>query len=158
MKTKIEIIENFFTDEECNNLIDYHKRNHFLQTKHPVNRDKHIRDVDITICKKFSHLLEKLNVHVLEQGCQVEYTKICKWTDDCSQSLHLDDSSPNTIYSSILYLNDGYFGGQTFFEDGLMVRPIKGRGLFFNGMWYKHGVMPIKKGPRYTLATWYKRK
>ena len=157
MKIKIEIIEDFLTIKECEHLINYYKDNQSMQKPHPVNHGKNIIDVDITEIKEFNYLFKTINDHVYNQGCQIEYTKIVKWTDDCSQSLHVDESSSDPIYPSIIYLNHGYLGGQTFFEDGLIVRPIKGRALFFSGMNYKHGVMPVKKGPRYALATWYKK-
>jgi|TARA_R100000541_G_scaffold59322_1_gene72771 prolyl 4-hydroxylase len=158
MKNKIEMIDNFLSTEECNNLIDYYKNNKSMQKPHLVNNGKNIIDIDITEIKQFNNLFEKINKHVYDQDCKIEYTKIVKWTDDCSQSLHVDDSSSDTIYSSIIYLNHGYIGGQTFFEEGIVMRPLIGRALFFNGMYYKHGVMPVKKGPRYTLATWYEKR
>jgi hypothetical protein len=158
MKNKIEMIDNFLSIEDCNYLINFYINNKSFQKPHPVDNKKNIIDVDITEIKIFNNLFKKINKHVRNQNCKIEYTKIVKWTDDCSQSLHLDESSSDTIYSSIIYLNHDYMGGQTFFEEGMIIRPLTGRGLFFNGMYYKHGVMPVKKGPRYTLATWYERR
>tara|TARA_R100001460_G_scaffold25385_4_gene51026 strand:+ start:3997 stop:4497 length:501 start_codon:yes stop_codon:yes gene_type:complete len=161
MKNKIEIIENFLSFKLCKKLIDFFENNTSLSELHPVNYNRYIMDINITGMKEFSYLFNKINKHVYSQKCKIDWIKIVKWTDDCSQQLHFDRSKKNykkikTIYSSIMYLNSDYLGGQTFFEEGLIIKPIKGKALFFNGMYYKHGVMPVKKGPRYTLAAWYK--
>lgn len=161
MKNKIEIVDDFLSIKLCNKLINYFESNFSKAESHSVGFNKYIMDINITNVKDFNYLIKIINKHVLNQRCKIDWIKLVKWTDDCSQPLHLDQSKKNyseikTIYSSIMYLNNNYLGGQTFFEDGLIVRPIKGRALFFNGMYYKHGVMPVKKGPRYTLAAWYK--
>ena len=55
-----------------------------------------------------------------------------------------------------LYLNDNYDGGETYFEDGTVFKPKQGRIIFFDGQYYTHGVKPVLKNERYTIATWYK--
>ena len=37
-----------------------------------------------------------------------------------------------------------------------MFKPKKGRGLFFDGKYYKHGVTKVENEIRYVIATWYK--
>ena len=69
-------------------------------------------------------------------------------------NLHLDQARPTTVMTSITYLNDDYDGGETFFEDGLSVKPKLGRSLFFDGLAYKHGVNACG-GDRFVLAIWY---
>jgi predicted 2-oxoglutarate/Fe(II)-dependent dioxygenase YbiX len=59
--------------------------------------------------------------------------------------------------SSILYLNDDYEGGETNYEDGTIFKPKKGRLLFFDGKYHKHGVNKVRNNIRYTVATWYKK-
>ena len=46
MKNKIEMIDNFLSTEECNNLIDYYKNNKSMQKPHLVNNGKNIIDID----------------------------------------------------------------------------------------------------------------
>ena len=156
MKNKIEIIDDFLFPEICDYLINYYENNIFRTNTHTVNNGKSI-NINITKIHEFDSLINKLNNHVYTQECQIDWIQIVKWKDGCSQDLHLDTSSDKTVYSSIVYLNNNYKGGQTFFEEGLVITPLKGRALFFNGIYYKHGVMPVEKGPRYTLATWYKK-
>ena len=60
--------------------------------------------------------------------------------------------------ASVVYLNDNYKGGQTFIDDGTVIEPVQGRGLFFDGVHYRHGVFTVKKNVRYTLTAWFKAK
>ena len=152
VRNKIEIIENFLSNNLCEDLIDFIENNKSLTFNHTGN----LIEIEITKMNRFNDLFNTINNYVYNLNCEIDWIHIVKWRDDCNQDLHLDTSENKTVYSSIMYLNDGYLGGQTFFEDGLVVKPIKGKALFFNGIHYKHGVLPVKKGPRYTLATWYK--
>jgi hypothetical protein len=60
-------------------------------------------------------------------------------------------------YSSILYLNDGYQGGELYFEElGLLVKPKANQLVFFpSGFEFRHEVKPVLSGDRYTLASFY---
>ena len=66
--------------------------------------------------------------------------------------LHLDFSTD--IWSAIVYLNDGYYGGKTFFENTMEITPKKGSIVLFSGSKIPHGVTPLINGNRYTLAYW----
>src|SRR5262249_54445467 len=67
------------------------------------------------------------------------------------------NGTPHRAYSSILYLNDDYEGGATFFPGlSVRVRPRTGALLLFGaGYDYVHGVTPITRGMRYTYAGWF---
>lgn len=60
-------------------------------------------------------------------------------------------------YSSILYLNDGYEGGELYFEElELLVKPKANQLVFFpSGSEFRHEVKPVLSGDRYTLASFY---
>ena len=150
---KIIIENNFLQKDECDLAINFYKKN--------LERVKSFRDVfplDLKpkdkpiyfIIKKLQKFVEKLN-HT------VDWTQIVKWPTHSFQNLHFDDASDLTTFSSILYLNDDFEGGQTFFKDGTIIKPIKGRALFFDGNFYKHGVKQVDKNTRYVIATWYKK-
>lgn len=158
MNDRIEIIDNFLTSEVCDSLIKYFNKNTDMHENHPVDNGDYLIDLEITDKKEFNYLFNLINNYVHSYKCEIDWIKIVKWKDNCFQKLHLDTANrKETVYSSIIYLNEDYIGGQTVFEEGTMIKPIKKRALFFNGMYYKHGVIPVKKGPRYTLATWYKK-
>ena len=69
---------------------------------------------------------------------------------------NMNDSDETTL-SSITYLNDNFDGGRTYFEDGTTFIPKKGRSIFFDGQYYKHGVSKVENNIRYVVATWYKK-
>jgi hypothetical protein len=60
-------------------------------------------------------------------------------------------------YSSILYLNDDYEGGELYFEElDLLIKPKTNQLVFFpSGSEFRHEVRPVVSGDRYTLASFY---
>jgi predicted 2-oxoglutarate/Fe(II)-dependent dioxygenase YbiX len=60
-------------------------------------------------------------------------------------------------YSSILYLNDNYQGGELYFEElDLLIKPTANQLVFFpSGSEFRHEVKPVLSGDRYTLASFY---
>jgi predicted 2-oxoglutarate/Fe(II)-dependent dioxygenase YbiX len=60
-------------------------------------------------------------------------------------------------YSSILYLNDDYSGGELYFEElDLLIKPKVNQLVFFpSGSEFRHEVKPVINGDRYTLASFY---
>tara|TARA_R110000824_G_scaffold17577_14_gene71099 strand:- start:2605 stop:3063 length:459 start_codon:yes stop_codon:yes gene_type:complete len=108
--------------------------------------------------KNFEPLINKLNISSKKiNNSYVDWLQIIKWKVSDGQKLHFDTASDQTTLSSILYLNDNFKGGETYFKDGSFFAPINGRMLYFDGNYFKHGVKPITKGTRYTLAAWYKK-
>lgn len=94
-----------------------------------------------------------------------DYTDIVYWPPGDGMVAHADnandDGSPNLFawrtYSSVLYLNDDYEGGNTYFTHlGVEVRPETGKLLAFGaGSEYQHGVRPITSGNRFTMPMWF---
>ena len=88
----------------------------------------------------------------------VDYFQIVKWpAPNEGKSLHTDVARSHTSLSSIIYLNDEFEGGHTYFEDGTSFAPLTGRAIFFDGQYFVHGVSKIKNKDRYTVATWFKK-
>lgn len=87
------------------------------------------------------------------------------WTEGIELTPHADnlepDGRPNTTahrsFSSIIYLNDGYEGGETYFPGfGMRIKPEPGlMVLFGSGPEYVHGVTKMRSGRRYTYAGWF---
>ncbi|WP_171026517.1 prolyl hydroxylase family protein [Mesorhizobium comanense] len=67
------------------------------------------------------------------------------------------NATPHRCYSSLLYLNDDYEGGETYFPGiGVRVKPETGLMLIFgSGADYVHGVSKVTSGSRYTYAGWF---
>jgi hypothetical protein len=91
--------------------------------------------------------------------------QIVRWPPGTQLSPHADnihpDGQPNTTphrsFSSILYLNDDYEGGETYFPGhGVRLKPEAGALVLFGaGPEYVHGVSNVTRGMRYTYAGWF---
>lgn len=94
-----------------------------------------------------------------------DYTDLVYWPPGDGMVAHADnaneDGSPNLFpwrtYSAVLYLNDDYEGGNTYFSRlGVEIRPKTGKLLAFGaGIEYEHGVRAITSGNRYTMPMWF---
>lgn len=85
-----------------------------------------------------------------------EFSEIVKWPTHCSQDAHKDTARKTTTYASILYLNDNFEGGETFFSDfDLEITPKTGMLVGFCGSRVLHGVRKVTKGTRYTAPCWF---
>jgi len=148
---RIIIQDNFLTDAQCKNLINFYNSKPLersFETTHPLTLDVNNHK---SLVKKINKVGTSINNSV------VDWFEIVKWpTPNRGKQLHSDDASNRTSLSSIIYLNNNYEGGHTFFEDGTSFAPVEGRAIFFDGRKYKHGVSIIDKGVRYTVAVWLK--
>ena len=153
-----QIQDNFFTEEECFDLINFFKQNKELQEPFRDTMKIIIEGdgVELKEKDKFKSLFTKINNNFLKYNAKVDWAEIVEWPPNSFQALHQDFANDKTIFSSITYLNNDYVGGQTFFEEGTVFKPKKRRMLFFDGWYYKHGVSLVQNGTRYTLAAWYK--
>lgn len=84
-----------------------------------------------------------------------EETQMVSWSVGHGQPLHLDSTRPTTTYAAIVYLNHGFLGGETFFEDGRAIRPRTGTLAAFPGAKLRHGVHPVISGRRLTMPMWF---
>ena len=144
---RITIVDNFICNEEIECLVNFYKNNKHLRKKWHT-----VFPMDIT--GLFKNLENKYN-HFDKKNC-VYWLEIVHWPRGSFQEFHKDFESQDTVLTSITYLNDDFVGGETVFEDGIVIKPKKGRTLFFDGQYYFHGVNEIIKGNRYTVAVWYK--
>ncbi len=91
------------------------------------------------------------------QSMTLDTHQLVVWPSGSEQAAHVDDKRAATRFAAILYLNDDYSGGQTFFEQvDFQGQPQTGRLIAFPGRQLRHGVRPITSGTRYTLALWFK--
>lgn len=67
------------------------------------------------------------------------------------------NSTPHRVASAVVYLNDDYTGGETFFPGlGFRVKPEPGLALAFgSGTSHIHGVTRITAGTRFMIAAWF---
>ena len=69
--------------------------------------------------------------------------------------------SPRREWTVIVYLNNNYTGGETYFPPsdyypfGTQIEKEIGDGLLFQGIHHPHGVFKVRRAPRHTLAIWF---
>lgn len=113
------------------------------------------------IIKKYSEMAKK--IHSKENGfIKPIYTTeayLSLWTPGTMAGIHSDSNdAEHIIYSTVVYLNDDYSGGEIYFPNqGVEIKPKAGDMILFpsGGHEYFHGVNPITSGKRYTIALWH---
>lgn len=161
--------ENFLTEQECKLLINLHRHvNHFPLKR--THRDTTLIDIsnyiamsrlelaDSTYFEFLRHIESKINSYIktIDEDAYINYFECVEWPTNSEQDAHHDlDIHP---WTSIIYLNDDYIGGETFVgvEDLQQVVPLKGKIITFNGNKKLHGVTKITSGTRYTVPIWYR--
>lgn len=160
---RIHIEENFITEEDAAILIEeqnspsstnpypeyYSER--YGGTAFPYNQRV------ISMLKKYgdksNEMHKKLNGFVNDIYVFKAFGSV--WTPGTKGDLHIDaqDPEPFIEWSTIIYLNDGYTGGEIYFPNqDFSYQPKKFSAVFFPsaGSEYIHGVTTIKTGKRQT--------
>ena len=172
------VIQNVLNPQQCQILIDCFERNYENHAEHtgvPFWDGRYIQchdlmnhEVDATrIMQQIRHLS---NLHIISEFAGGEpvfpdSAQLTRWTPGIEMRPHADnlkaDGSPNATshrtYSSILYLNDDYIGGETYFPGfGVRIKPQAGSLLLFGaGYEWVHGVTMVTSGMRYTYGGWF---
>ena len=153
--SKIVIVDDFFTAAECDQAIKLFRH---IGTSNPeIIRKNETKVLNIDEINEMNGYKDKLfdaAKYYCEEPISYGWSEIVEWETNSWQDSHVDDVHPNTVFTSISYLNDNYTGGQTFIED-MEVTPKQGRVVLFYGMEYNHGVRLIINGTRYTIPSWY---
>lgn len=119
-----------------------------------------IGEVD-KIVRKYSEDAKK--IHIEDNGfIKPIYTTeayLSMWVPGTKAGVHSDSNDVEYVmYSTVVYLNDDYEGGEIYFPNqGVTIKPKAGSMVLFpsGGHEYFHGVEPIKHGNRYTIAMWH---
>lgn len=151
----ILIEENFLSIEGCEALknISLHNSNNNVEAFRDIFV-LYLDDENFKIATKLGYVF---SAYLARKGCLAfpELIQLTRWPLNSTQDMHLDTARNTTVLTSITYLNDDYEGGETCFDNGIIVKPKVGKTVFFDGMKYKHCVTPVKKNERHVLAIWY---
>lgn len=158
-------IENFLDESICDKLVEYFNNTSVRNT----HIDGYFRDKTLS-----PYLIEDMvllrNLLILQTKSVQTVSKLF-YKDNLSINLYLENWSivqmlpgidmevhqdrSNRDCSSVLYLNDTFTGGQTYFpNENFTCIPKKGKIVFFSSRIY-HGVAKVASGERYTLPCWY---
>jgi hypothetical protein len=150
---KILILDNVLNQEECDNLINFYKERGFEKQ----HRDTFVLPLkaDMTASSSVVKIVNAFN-NFSSNKVDVSWCEIVEWPEKSFHPAHVDNTDRSISFTSITYLNNSYLGGNTFFVNDIEVLPKIGRTIYFDGMFYQHGVTPVESGVRYTLPIWYK--
>jgi len=147
----LTIEDNFLSKDYCTFLMNYIEENQNVACEFSSRTV-----LNITKNIGFSELKDMLNIFARKYNSKIEWFELVKWPKGAKHDYHIDISSSKTIFSSIIYLNDNFLGGETVFED-FTITPKQGRLLFFDGINNYHGVKEVISDIRYVVAAWFER-
>jgi predicted 2-oxoglutarate/Fe(II)-dependent dioxygenase YbiX len=85
--------------------------------------------------------------------------QLLKYSSGQEYKKHYDGqgATVNRIISAVCYLNDDYEGGEwAFFNREKVIKVPKGAAVLFpSNFMYPHEIMPVIKGTRYSVITWF---
>ncbi|WP_286965684.1 prolyl hydroxylase family protein [Flavobacterium sp. UBA4854] len=167
---EIYTIDNFLTVEECNELIERSEQMGFEEAE--VNVDgaqkmmKMVRNNERIMYQddEYASLLwQKLEPYVrAEVGNSTaiglnEMFRFYKYNPSQRFKMHIDGSYKrneleSSYYTFLIYLNDGYEGGETKFATGEIIEPKTGSALIFEHK-QRHEGASLISGIKYVLRT-----
>ncbi len=111
---------------------------------------------------KYATLLEE--AHKATFGFQAPLTtcqaQLCFWPEGSAVPPHVDSHGgfEFVVFSSVVYLNDDFEGGEIFFPNqGVTRKPVRATALLFpsGGLEAPHGVTKVTRGGRYTISMFH---
>lgn len=170
---KGKTFDSFLTKEECGVIINYAKNatewenaGHEFWNNRCINiqsvKDKNVFDIlystKIRIKKTIKETYGVSEVYP-------DIFQIVRWFDGMEQPVHADacnmDGSSNNLtwrdFASILYLNDDYEGGETYYDIfDFQIKPETGKlAIHLGDIDHCHGVRKISGNTRYTLTSFW---
>jgi hypothetical protein len=178
----IVVIKNALTYPLCDAIIDEFKNSDEWQDAviGSGKVEKDARNCETTIIS-YPHVIQKNKKVMLKldkyiflsaSKCIQEYNKkfphckieedsgyeLLKYPEGCFYIQHVDSfkARPRAVSCSFI-LNDDFEGGEfAFFNRELIYKLEKGDALMFpSNFMYPHEVMPVTKGTRYSIITWF---
>jgi len=166
---KIKIINNFITEDDCDYIVGILNGLdvfNLLESRGPSkvrimrfkNKDLNeiVEEYAIKTKKEIENFFKIQNSIVSDYGAFIS-------KQGYSMDAHIDTINDYGLfdylkYSSVLYLNEEFDGGDIYFPNvNFSYSPKKGDLIIFpaNDLEYMHGVSKINTGSRHTLAYWY---
>jgi hypothetical protein len=172
------IIENFVHPKDAKSFISFFNKNeHLCFDTHEFHKDRNIHydNIPDQNIKDLLKYYAKKNIFFIDHYFKTKTTvwgnskttvwsnmRLCRWKEGHHMPLHIDRqlAGGDTMdYSSLIYLNDNYTGGELCFLENIKETNSKMKALscviFPSGEGHLHGVKKILKGKRYTIPSWY---
>ena len=112
---------------------------------------KEILDAFISAVKKYSQKYTFCRIS------NVEALKVGRYSVGGHYALHADAKGSERVLSGVLYLNDGYEGGELYFShQNVTYTPKAGSIILFpSNFIYVHQSLPVKVGKKYICVSWF---
>ena len=145
------------------NLLEKNKRNCqniAISYPHIIQKNNEVRSkLDNAVFDGASKCIQEYNQKF--PLCRIEEDsgyELLKYSEGCFYTQHTDSFKKNLRSMSCSFiLNDDFEGGEfAFFNRELKYKLEKGDALMFpSNFMYPHEVMPVTKGTRYSIVTWF---
>jgi predicted 2-oxoglutarate/Fe(II)-dependent dioxygenase YbiX len=182
LENYIYIVKNALSNEVCDDILDeFTNSDEWVDTVVGTGLvEKNIRNCQ-TIVTSYPHIIDKnkkvrlkIDKYIFASAskCIQEYNlkfshcniqedsgyELLKYPEGCFYIEHTDSfkARPRAVSCSFI-LNDNFEGGEfAFFNRELKYKLEKGDALMFpSNFMYPHEVMPVTKGTRYSIITWF---
>ena len=146
-------LPHFISDDQCDEIIALFHSEKENQERWVGSLNVHLESKDLKelgIGDRVYMLAKQMSGLVQE----VDTCNIACFPDGKGMQAHTD--YPWDAFGFVIYLNDDFDGGETFFElDELKtISPEKGKMIIFPGNTVVHGVNTVHNGDRYTVSGW----
>jgi len=178
----IYVVKNAFSNDLCDEILKEYKSTYEWKAttvgtgniKTDVRNCQTINISEQATIQKNNEVRNNLD-HFVFQGaslCITDYNKqfshckieqdsgyeLLRYSEGCFYRQHTDSflHNPRSVSCSFI-LNDDFEGGEfAFFDRELKYRLEKGDAIMFpSNFMYPHEVMPVTKGTRYSIVTWF---
>jgi len=160
MQYELLVIDDFFSEKDCDFwMYQWRKYETEKQNTGPgVNLEVlHLQDhAELSSYKE--ELISNLDT-IMPSHVVADYQQVVLISSGSYMGTHKDIW--DTEYSSIIYLNEDFEGGETYIRlpnqesNDIVIKPKTGRLISFRGTDIIHGVNKVTKGNRFTLPAWY---
>lgn len=172
---RIILIENALTSEQCNEIINSELTfsesqiagDDIINPKVRSNYTHYDRENNFGYLRTLATDLAEKHSPSKNSKYESEYISIQRYDENQEYKQHCDFGEDNSrIATAIFYLNDGFIGGDTFFERlSISVKPVTGSCLLFyydsDNITLKnltsHGGNVVTNGTKYIATAWMKR-
>jgi hypothetical protein len=174
---KILEINNFLSEQECDDLIEYSKTQTLVKSRvlsetgdvESDNRDSEqiwLEDNKHYVVTKIANLSAKITQKPLNHMEYLQFLKYNKggyFKEHYDPEINYKSDTNDRIYTIIIYLNDDFEGGETYFKNiNISIKPKKGKAVIFksldeNGNILKkslHQGSEVTSGTKYMCNKW----
>jgi len=174
---KVIQIDNLLTPSECDELISYANTQQYMKseivsstgdvyTNNRVSQQIWIKDTSHKIANKITNYIEKYSGYPRENMEELQFVKYDVsgyFNEHYDPDVSYKNETNDRIYTLIIYLNDDFEGGHTYFKNiNLFIKPKKGMAVLFKSLSENNDLLtnslhtgtPITKGNKYICNKW----